>query len=157
MCSSRLKTRCRNLYGEIIITKGTDVTVIMGRLLLSCGPPTDKISLIFPSVAAPESSLPTPTRWMNSSQIVPAESVHTINNYLSSLKQSSLARSRLSSTYSLKSVNFDSSISLHILLTFHCAALPQVHRLPEKQGRICHAVDVSRHSYIAVLCHSWLV
>lgn len=62
MCASRLKTRCGNLYGKIIITEGTDVTIIMDRLSLSCGPPTDKISLISRSVAALKCSLPTPTQ-----------------------------------------------------------------------------------------------
>lgn len=62
MCASRLKTRCGNLNGKIIITEGTDVTIIMYRLLLSCGPPTDKISLISHAVAALKCSLPTPTQ-----------------------------------------------------------------------------------------------
>lgn len=101
VCACRLKTRCGNLYGKIIITEGTDVTKIMDRLLLSCGPPTDKISLIFRSVAALKCSLPTPTQWMDFKQIIPAESLHTINNYLSSPKQPPLAHVCLSSTSSL--------------------------------------------------------
>lgn len=103
-CAFRLKTRCGILYGEIIITLGTDVTIIMVRLLLSCGPPTDKISLISRSVAALKCSLPTPTQWTDFKRIIPAESLYTINNYLSSLKQPPLARIRFSSTSSLNKV-----------------------------------------------------
>lgn len=101
VCASRLKTRCGNLNGKIIITEGTDVTIIMYRLLLSCGPPTDKISLISHAVAALKCSLPTPTQWMDFKQIIPAESLHMINNYLSSPKQPPLAHFCLSPTSSL--------------------------------------------------------
>lgn len=127
----------------------------MYRLLLSCGPPTDKISLISHAVAALKCSLPTPTQWMDFKQIIPAESLHMINNYLSSPKQPPLAHFCLSPTSSLNKM-FILTGELQPTSVFPLNSYP-CHKFKNLRHSFCFCFSPSISFFFPTTCLDWCI